>query len=120
MFRTDARIIEARGNRMRLVDLSVLVHKEISAVAVQHPRAAAGDRGGMHAGVKPMTRGLDAINFNVIVVEEWVEQAHRVRAAADTGDERIRQAALCRLHLLARLAADDRLKIPHPQRTAMR
>ena len=42
-----------------------------------------------------------------------MKQAHGIGAAADAGDERIRQSAFGGLHLLARLAADDRLEIAH-------
>ena len=49
-----------------------------------------------------------------------MEQPHRVRAAADAGDERIRQPALGGEHLLARLVADDRLEIAHHHRIRMR
>ena len=42
-----------------------------------------------------------------------MEQAHGIGAAADAGDQRIRQAAFGVLHLLARLAADDALEIAH-------
>ena len=78
---------------MRLVDLAVLVHQEIGAVAVQHARPAAGDRGGVHAGVEAVAGRLDAEDLDLPLVEERMEQAHRVRAAADAGDERIRQPA---------------------------
>ena len=45
MLRTDAGIIEAGGDRMRFLDLAVVIHQQICAVAVQHARAAAGNRG---------------------------------------------------------------------------
>ncbi len=41
----DARIIEAGGNRMCLVDLTVLVHQQIGAIAVQDAGTTAGNRG---------------------------------------------------------------------------
>ena len=49
-----------------------------------------------------------------------MEQAHGVGAAADAGDQRIRQPAFGLQHLLARLAADDRLEIAHHGRIGMR
>ena len=49
-----------------------------------------------------------------------MEQAHRVGAAADAGDQRIRQTAFGLLHLLARLVADDALEIAHHHRIGMR
>ena len=49
-----------------------------------------------------------------------MEQADGVRAAADAGDERIRQPALGLLHLLARLVADHALEVAHHRRIGMR
>ena len=49
-----------------------------------------------------------------------MKQPHRVGAAADAGDQRIRQAAFGLLHLRARLVADDRLEIAHHHRIGMR
>jgi hypothetical protein len=43
--------------------------------------------------------GLDAVDLDAGIVEEGVEQAHGVGAAADAGDQRIRQTAFGLLHL---------------------
>ena len=48
-----------------------------------------------------------------LVVQEGIEQAHGVGAAADAGDQGIRQAALELLQLLAHFVADDRLEVSH-------
>ena len=45
-----------------------------------------------------------------------MEQPHGVGAAADAGDQRIRQAAFGLLHLLARLVADHALEVAHHRR----
>ncbi len=78
---------------MRLDDLAVVVHQEISAVAVQHARPAAGDGRGVLPARQAVTGGFDAVDFDCLLVEERMEQAHGVGAAADAGDQRIRQAA---------------------------
>ena len=49
-----------------------------------------------------------------------MEQADRVRSAADAGDETVGQAAFRLLHLHARLVADHALKIAHHRRIGMR
>ena len=54
------------------------------------------------------------------VRDERVEDAERVAAAADARDDGIGQAAGQRLNLLARLAADHRLKLADHQRIGMR
>src|SRR5712692_11302809 len=43
MFGADPGIIEAGGDRVRLLDLSVAVHQQVSAVAMQHAWSAARD-----------------------------------------------------------------------------
>ena len=67
-----------------------------------------------------MPGGLDAEDLDLAVVEEGVEQPHRIRAAADAGDERVRQPALGLQHLLLRLSADDRLEVAHHRRIRVR
>ncbi len=64
--------------------------------------------------------GFDAVNLHLPVVEEIVEQAHRVRAAADAGDQRVGQPSFALQHLLAHFPADDRLEIAHHRRIGMR
>ena len=49
-----------------------------------------------------------------------MKQAHRVRAAADAGDQRVGQTAFRLLHLRTRLDADDRLEVAHHHRIGMR
>ena len=50
------------------------------------------------------------------VADERVEDADRVRAAADAGDDGVREAADLLEHLRARFAADHRLQIAHDHR----
>ena len=63
---------------------------------------------------------LDADQPDVRVLEEAVEDPHRVAAAADARDDDVRQAADLIEHLPPRLAADDRLELAHHQRIRMR
>ena len=78
---------------MRLLDLAVVVHQEIGAVAVQHAGPPACDRSGVLL-LEAVARRLDAVDFHLAVVEKRMKQPHRVRAAADAGEQRIRQPAL--------------------------
>jgi len=87
---------------------------------LQHARPAASDGSGVLAAVEAEAGRFDAVDLDRTLIEEGVEQAHGVGAAADAGDQRIRQAAFRRLHLLARLTADDRLEIAHHGRIGMR
>ena len=72
---------------MRLLDLAVVVHQQIGAVAVQHAGLAAGDRGRVLAALESVAGRFDAIDFDCAVVEERMKQAHGVGAAADAGNE---------------------------------
>ena len=78
---------------MGLEDLAVVVLQQVGAVAVQHAGPPAGQRGGMAAGLDAVAAGLDADHRDGGIVEERVEQAHGVGAAADAGDQRVGQPA---------------------------
>ena len=88
---------------MRVGDLAVVVGEHRRARAVQ-------DRGAAAAEARRACR-LDADEPHVGVVEEAGEDADRVRAAADAGDDRVGEPALGREHLLARLVADHPLQL---------
>ena len=49
-----------------------------------------------------------------------MEETHRVAAAADAGDQRVRQAPLRAQDLPARLVADHRLEVAHDLRIGVR
>ena len=68
----------------------------------------------------PWPGGLDAEHRDRGIVEEGVEQAHGIGAAADRGDQRIRQPALGLLHLRLGLLADHRLEVAHHHRIGVR
>ena len=87
---------------------------------MQHARATAGQRGAMLFALEPLAAGFDADDLHVLVVEERVEQADGVRAAADSGDQRVGQTAFGLHHLLAGFVADHRLEIAHHGRIGMR
>ena len=88
---------------------------------MQHARPPAGQRGAMfHPGVHTLAAGLDPDDAHALVVKEGIEQAHRIRPAADRGDDRVGQAALGLHHLRLRLLADDGLEIAHHRRIGMR
>src|SRR5680860_638733 len=91
----DTRIIKSRRNRMRLFDLAVLIHQQIGPIAVQHARPAAGDRCGVLAAVKPVTGGLNAIDFDPRLVEEGMEPVSYTHLRAHETDSYL----VCRLLL---------------------
>ena len=67
----------------------------------------------MLSGLETVAGRLDADDAHLRVVQEGVEQAHGVGAAADAGDQAVGHAALGLDHLLARLVSDHRLEVAH-------
>ncbi|CAI8341573.1 MAG: Uncharacterised protein [Rhodospirillaceae bacterium] len=97
---------------MALDNLAVLVLQQVGAVAVQHARLTPGQGGGVLVTLKPVAPGFDADDAHVLVVEEGVEQAQRIRPTADTGDQRVRQAAFAFEHLFLGFLTNHRLEVP--------
>ena len=67
-----------------------------------------------------LAAGLDADQPHAGIVDKGVEDAHRVAAAADAGDDRVRQLAGQLEDLRARLPSDHRLEFADHQRIRMR
>ncbi len=74
----------------------------------------------MQPGFDAVAAGLDTDHLHARLVEERMEQPHRIRAAADAGDQGVGQPALGLLQLRAGLVADDRLEVAHHRRIGMR
>lgn len=60
--------------------------------------------------IEPKAGRLEAKNLDGSIIEEWMKQANRVRAAADSGKEPVGQTAFGFLHLHAGFIADDTLE----------
>ncbi len=58
----------------------------------------------------PQPAASTPVRRTALVLQEGMEQAHGVGAAADAGDHRVRQPALALKDLRARLPSDDGLK----------
>ena len=106
MLRADAGVVEPGRDRVRLDGLAVLVLEHVGAGAVQHADVAGVDGGGVPAGVDAVAARLEAVDRDVVVVEERGEQADRVGAAADAGGDGVGQRAGTLEALGARLVAD--------------
>src|SRR5688572_33410067 len=75
MLGTDARVVEAGRDRMRLGDLAVVVAQHVGAVAVQHAGTAGRERGRVASAFDAFSRGFRTDDAYLAVVEERVEQA---------------------------------------------
>src|SRR6476660_9681357 len=78
VLRSDAGIIETSRDRVCLLDLSVIVHKQISTVAVQYTRAPAGNRGGVFPALESVTGCFNAIDFDGSLIKERMKESHGV------------------------------------------
>src|SRR3546814_5031639 len=75
VLRADARVVQARGHRMRFGDLPVVIAQHVGAVAVQHAHPAGCERRRMAAAGEPEARRLGADDAHAGVVEEGVERS---------------------------------------------
>ncbi len=116
----DRGVIQPCRNRMRQLDVAIGVLEDVAARALEHARCTAGEARSVPTRLDPVTAGFDANQAHVAVVDERVEDAHGVTAAADARDDRGRQPADRLETLGSRLAADDRLKFANHQRVGMR
>src|SRR6266581_4231256 len=89
VLRSDTRVIEPGGDRMRLGDLAVRVLQQVRAVAVQYPRLSGAQRRGVSSGGQALARGLDADELYFFILDVRVKNPHGVRSAADAGDQRV-------------------------------
>ena len=78
VLRPDAGIVETGRDRVCLLDLSIVVHQQISSVAVQHTRAPAGNRGSVLPALESVAGCFNAIDFNRAFIEERVKEPHGI------------------------------------------
>src|SRR5690242_3845397 len=83
---------------------------------MEDARRSPGERGGVVRRRESLTRRFDTDQLDRPVVHERVKDSHRVRAATNARDHRLRQMTETLLYLLARFPADDRLEVPHHAR----
>ena len=105
---------------MGLDRLAVLVLQHVRLGAVQHAGTTAFDGCRVARGVDAVAGRLDAVELDALVVEERVEHADRVGAAADARDDGVGQPADLVEQLRARLFADDLLEVAHHRGERMR
>ena len=109
--RADARVIQAGGNRIRFLDLSVLVLHDQGTCPVDDALFTQLDRGGAHAGVDTLAAGLGQDDLHPLVVHEMIDRTGGVTSPAYAGDQVIRVIPSFLLQqLLLDLLADNGLQ----------
>src|SRR5574337_2051618 len=96
VLRADARIIKSGRHRMGCPDLAVIILQDEAHGPVQHAQLAGGKARRVAPRLDPQAARLDPDHPNVRLLEEVMEQPDRVAAAADAGDQIVRQSALDR------------------------
>src|SRR5438552_7487154 len=105
---------------MGKLDLSIGVLQKIGHRALQYAHRPGRETRRVLTALDSQTPRLHANHLHGLIFEKGGEQSDGVAAAADTGHEVIRQLAVRAHYLLAGLAPDDGLKIPHHHRVWMR
>ena len=108
-----ARVVQARRDRMRLLNLAIGILEQIGAVAMQHARRAGRERGRMVAGVHSMATSLDPNQGHVGLIDVVVENAHGIAATAHTGHHHVGLPAHHLGHLPEAFLAHHRIEIAH-------
>ena len=116
-----AGVVQAGRDRVGLEDLAHLVLQHGRQRSVQHAGTPGdGERRAVAAGLERLAAGLDADERDALVAHEGREDADRVGAAADAGDDAVGQATLALEDLRARLVADHPLQVAHERRVGRR
>src|SRR5262245_66002646 len=92
VLRSDRRVVQSGRDRVREQNVAVIVLEQLAVGAVQHAWTAACEARGMIARTNPSPSGFNADQSNLRIVDKGVEDSHRVAAAADAGDNDVRQS----------------------------
>src|SRR5207247_7156515 len=96
---------------MGQLDWARVVGEQKSFRPLQNAEAPALKTGGLFSAANAFATSVNTDHSNMSVVQKRMEQANGVAAAADTGDEQIWQTTFAFENLMARLNANDALKI---------
>ncbi len=120
MLRTDGGIIQTGGHGMCRYDLAVFILQNVRECSVENARPAPGEPRCMVAKPWTASTGFNPDHSDLFIRHEIVEQADRVAAAANAGDEHIGKPSFLLQDLGSHFAADDRLKIANHEWIRMR
>ena len=120
VLRADARVVETRGDGVRLDGLPVLVLQQVGVGTLERTRRTAGEGRGVSAGLDPVAGGLVSDEPHPGIVEERVEDPDCVGTPTDTGGYGVGQAPGSGADLRAGLESDDALEVAHEHRERVR
>ncbi len=86
MFGADSGVVEPGRDRMRFLNLTVVVLEHVLFAAVENPYLAHRNCGGVACRIDPFARGFDAMELDRVIVIERREKPDTVRAASNAGD----------------------------------
>ena len=101
-------------------DVAVLVLQDERSRSLQDAGRAAGEAGRVASRLDRLAARLDADQPHRLLLDEGVEEADGVAAAADACDDGVGIAPDRGMDLRPRLAADDALELAHHERIGMR
>ncbi|MFM1944508.1 MAG: hypothetical protein RI897_3490 [Verrucomicrobiota bacterium] len=111
VFGADGGVVESGGDGVGELDLAVIVLEEVGAGALEDAEGAALEAGGVLFGEDAFTAGFDADHGDGCILEEGVEEADGIGAAADAGDEEVGEAVFFFEDLGAGFVTDDALEV---------
>src|ERR1044071_6141214 len=111
VLRANRGVVEPGGHRMSELDLAVRVGEEKRLRALKNAQPAALKTRGMFAWANAFTSGFDADHADGFIFEKRMEKPDGIAAAADAGDEDVRQATFAFQNLAARFDSNYPLKI---------
>src|SRR6266853_3375063 len=105
---------------MRPSNLAIRVLQDVRVGALQDARQTSAQTSGVFADLVAASAGFNANQLYPLVAEKLIENANRVRAASDTGDDGGRQLAFRFQDLCAGFATDHGMKVAHHRGIRMR
>lgn len=111
VLRADGGVVESGADGVGEFDLAVVIGEEPGFGALEDAEFSALEAGGVFFGFDAFASGFDADHAEVGVIDEGVEEAHGIGAAADAGDEKLGEAAFFLEDLLAGFESDDAVEV---------
>src|SRR5579859_536461 len=113
MFRADRRIVETSRDGVSGGYLPGVVLQNVRICSLQNSRRSSAKASGMLSQLGTSATGLNPDQTYLLIWNELVESAHRVRATADACDNRTRKLSSLGENLFARFASNATMKVAY-------